>query len=281
MSSLFSNSMIATIKRVKKTFLWSAVCILIGEVVVGAILILTQSFNETIGKLMATFALCAIVLFVGVNNFTRMEKGEKLVQGFALASLVLNIVWLVLAILFIYEVISPVEGGYLIGYSLTSAAKIAIIAADLAWTCFWVSNVWAIAETVKPVKPLKITALVCELYCGAYAVVATLWNDVAVLDSRWNALAGLAGFAFIVMACAAVIVSRSGVKNTNSIKVEEGMNNADMQAKIQEMVEREVQARMAAQQNLPPVLNPDANQPKTETPVEEHPNTETIDRHFE
>ena len=50
---------------------------------------------------------------------------------------------------------------------------------------------------------------------------------------------------------------------------------------IQEMVEREVQARMAAQQNLPPVLNPDANQPKTETPVEKHPNTETIDRHFE
>ena len=87
-NSLFSESTIETIKKVKKGFLWTAVCILIGEVIVGAILILAQSFNEVIGKLMGTFALCAVMMFFGVNNFSRMEKGDRIIQSFALVSLI-------------------------------------------------------------------------------------------------------------------------------------------------------------------------------------------------
>ena len=86
MSSLFKESTIEIIKAIKKGFLWTAVCILIGEVVLGAILILVGSFNETIGKLMGTFALCAIMMFFGVNNFSRMEKGDRIIITVTLAS---------------------------------------------------------------------------------------------------------------------------------------------------------------------------------------------------
>lgn len=89
------------IKKTKKGFLWAAVCILIGEVVVGAILILIQSFDETIGKLMGTFALCAVMMFFGVNNFSRMEKHDRIVQSFALVGLISNITWLLLSF-FVY-----------------------------------------------------------------------------------------------------------------------------------------------------------------------------------
>lgn len=247
MSSLFSEKMISGIKSMRKTFLWTAVCILIGEVIVGAVLIIAQSFNLMIGKLMGTFALCAIVLFVGVNNFSLMEKGKKIVQGFALVSLIANITWLVLCILFIWEVLPFIEGSYF-NYSMTVMARFMLVAIDVAVMCFWISNVWAIEETVKPVKPLKITAIICELYCGCYAMVITLMDTehLVEMDSRWYALAGLAGFAFFVMAIAALIVSKSG-KKKNEEKVSLSMDNTEMQAKIQEMVEKEVQARLASQ----------------------------------
>ena len=258
MSSLFGEKTIETIKRIKKTFLWTAVFILIGEVIVGAVLIVAQSFDLIIGRFMATFALCAVVLFVGVNNFSRMEKEDKLVQGFALVSLITNLIWLLIAILMIWELTAFLETAqvrsayssrmYTTTIGLTAMAKIMIIALDVAAACFWISNVWSIKETVKPVRPLKITALVCELYCGIYAVVVTLGDFQNAADARWYMLAGLAGFAFVVMACAAVIVSRSGEKKSEGMMTMNDVgNNAEMQAKIQEMVEKEIQARMAAQ----------------------------------
>lgn len=257
MNSLFSEKTIASIKNIRKTFLWAAVFILIGEVVVGAVLILAESFNEVIGRLMLTFALCAIVLFVGVNNFSRMEKGDRLVQGFALVSLITNLIWLLIAILMIWEVTAFYETTQVQSTILSSRvtsktgltvmAKIMIAALDVATACFWISNVWSIKETVKPVRPLKITALVCELYCGIYAVVITLGDLQNVTDVKWNTLAGLAALAFIVMASAALIVSRNGEKKNANTESVGGMDNAEMQNKIQEMVEKEVQARMAMQ----------------------------------
>lgn len=252
MSSLFSNSTINNIKDLKKIFLWVAVCILIGEVVVGAILILAQSFNLTIGKLMSTFGLCAVSLFVGVNNFSRMEKGDRIIQSFALASLIANITWLVLSILLLWEAIPyyPKEASfYYVVSETTMWAKLMTVAADVALSCFLISNVWSIEETVKPVRPLKITALICELYCGIYAVVMTFGDVKYVTDLRWSMLSVLMGLAFIVMAIAAVIVSRNGskkIEKENDSK-EKNMSDTEMQAKIQEMVEKEVQARMAAQ----------------------------------
>ncbi|MBR3115745.1 hypothetical protein IKF30_00760 [Candidatus Saccharibacteria bacterium] len=265
MESIFSESAIETIKKIKKGFLWTAVCILIGEVVVGAVLIVVQSFSVTIGKLMGTFALCGLMLFLGVNNFSLMEKKDRIAQCFALISLIGNTVWLILSILFIWEVLpftERIEGGAFLGYSyhMTVMAKAFVVAIDIATMGFVISNVWAIKETLKPVKPLKITALICALYCGIYAVVVTLGEVQAVMDGRWYGLAALAGFAFIVMACAAAIVSDSGAKKekeaNNGLN---GVNNEVVQAKIQEMVEKEVQARMAAIQGGNVVQQQDAN----------------------
>lgn len=246
MSSIFKESTIEKIKSIRKVFLWSAVCILIGELIVGAILILSQSFNLVIGKLMGTFALCAVVLFLAVSNFSKMEKGERVVQLFALISLVMNMVWLMLAILLIWEVVPSVEHVNGVGYYLSTRpsmmVKLMSVAINTGIGCFLISIVLSIKETVKPVRPLKIAALICELYCCIYAVVVTFGDITYMTDTRWYALAGLAGFAFIVMAIAAAIVSRSGgKKNEDTAQV---IDKQAMQATIQEMVEKEVQERM-------------------------------------
>ncbi len=258
MSSLFSETTIEKIKNVRKMFLWTAVCILIGEVVVGAILILMQSFDEVIGKLMATFALCALVLFIGVNNFSLIEKEGKVVQGFALVSLATNLIWLVLSILFIWEILPFLEfevntrySSYS-SFSLTAMAKLMTVCVDLAFMCFLISNVWAIKETVKPVKPLKITALVCVSYCGLYAIYMIFSESSISIsgDMRWYLLDGLAWFAFIITSIAAVIISRANKKKmekSGMTEIATSSDNSEMQAKIQEMVEKEVRERMAAE----------------------------------
>lgn len=252
MNSLFNDSAIETIKRIKKIFLWTAVSILIGEIVVCAILILAQNFNETIGRLMGSFAVCAIMMFFGVNNFSRMEKGDRIVQSFALVSLIGNIIWLLLSFLFIWNVVPYMESlNKYPYYSMSIVARIFVVAIDIAVMCFLISNVWSIKETVKPVRPLKITAIICALYCGIYSVVVTVGDVRSVMDQRWYALAGLAGFAFVIMGIAASTISNSGAKKGQG-EVGAGVANIDkkeVQAKIQEMVEKEVQERLAAEKN--------------------------------
>ena len=246
MNSLFKESTIENIKKIKKGFLWTAVCILIGEAIIGAILILVQSFNDVLGRVMGTFAACAIMLFFGVNNFSKMEKGDRIVQIFALVSLVFNFIWLILGIMLIWEVTPFVENTGKYSYQLTGLAKGLLVAINIAFMCFLVSNVWSIKETLKPVRPLKITAIICALYCGIYYAVMTLGDVRGVNDGRWHALTGLAVLTFIVMALAASIVSKSGAKK-NEKNMDGGVsdvNNAEMQAKIQEMVEKEVQERL-------------------------------------
>jgi len=265
MNSLFSESAIETIKKVKKIFLWIAVCILIGEVVLGAILILVQNFNETIGRLMGTFATCAVMMFFGVNNFSRMEKGDRIIQSFALVSLIGNIIWLLLSFLFIWNIVPYTESSGFLYYRMTGLAKVFSVAVDVAFMCFLVSNVWSIKETLKPVKPLKITAIVCALYCGIYSAVVTVGDVRSVNDARWYALAGLAGLAFLIMTIAASVVSKSGLKK-NEKEANAGVgnvNDAEMQAKIQEMVEKEVQERLQAEKDkagldaMPPLQSED------------------------
>ena len=72
MSGIFSESTLGVIGKVKKGFLWSAVCILISGFVLGAILIVMGSYSEAMGKILGTMGILALVLFVGVNNFIRM-----------------------------------------------------------------------------------------------------------------------------------------------------------------------------------------------------------------
>lgn len=250
MNSLFSDLEIEAIKRTKRIFLWTAVSILIGEVVVSAFLILIQNLNEMTGRLMGTFAACAIMMFFGVNNFSRMEKGDRVIQSFALISLIGNIIWLLFSFLFIWDIVPFTESmnKYPFLY-LTGVAKIFLVAINIAIMCFLISNIWSIKETLKPVRPLKITAILCALYCGIYLAIMTVGDVQSMTDRRWHALAGLAGLAFIVMSIAAVIVSYSGGKKDRE-KTNAGVDKtgkADVQVTIQEMVEKEVQERLAAE----------------------------------
>jgi hypothetical protein len=271
--SLFSENALQTIKKIRKIFLWTAVWILIGELIMGAIIIISQSWDISIGKIQGTFFLIAVALFVGVNNFIRMEKGNKVIQGFAITSLITNILWLVLATLLIWEAVPFYwhEEGWITGIfgnkywgdisHTTAIAKIMLILVDIATACFWMSNIMAIKETVKVVKPLKITSIICELYCGVFSVVLTVaelgWNNDT---SRWYSLSGLAAFAFLTTALAAWIISRtSGKDEKAAVERKEDKKVApktddEIRAEVEEqvrreMIEKEVRERLEAEKN--------------------------------
>ena len=280
-NSLFSQKMISIIKKTHKVFLWVATGILIASLMLGAILIFVDTKNDMFGKIQATFFILALVAFVSVNNFIRIEKGGKLIQGFASAGFLANIVWLVLGILMIWGVCSPVQvdtptmksnnvstNTYNLydkydselddydnyddyddydnyddydydydyddydyyendgsdaavspflsthqttTYSITVAAKILIIAASIASIGFWVSNLLAIKDKVKAVKPLKITAIVCVVYDAIFMIVLVLaWPINADQNLlKWIELTGLTASGFFVTALAAWIISRT------------------------------------------------------------------------
>ena len=262
-----------TIKKIKKVFLWSAVVILIGEFLFGAIVILFNDiWTPMLGRLQGTLLLAAVVLFAGVNNLNRIGHKDAMVRISAWISFATNILWFVLAALFIWEVVPFVEyketslgifGGVRTKmYVMTALAKIMMVALSLGVSGFFISNVLAIKETVKQVKPLKIMAVICELYNCVFAIVIVLvgYEKITSDWEKWSALSGLAGLAFIVTALAALIISRSNGKKDGA---QEKIDSEKMQATIQEMVEKEVQARMAAEkekaerENTPPLQSDD------------------------
>lgn len=251
MNDLSSEPMKLRLKSIRKVILWMAVCILIGELVVGVILVLAQSFNEAIGKLMGTFALCALALFVSVNNFSVIEKGKSAAQGFAIVGLISNVTWLLFAILLIWGFVPFMEmtGTGFIKSELSIFARLLIVSVDIALVCFCVSNVLMIEETLKPVKPLKITAIVCVMYCGIYAMIVSITGFSFNSDPRWYILYSIGMLGFIVMTIAASTISKSGKKRQKeNVNINtEILNDDAVQAKIQEMVEKEVQARIAVQ----------------------------------
>ena len=236
MTSKTSKNNISKYQSIKKTFLWAAVCILIGEIIVGALIILTQGWTVEIGKIQATFFLVAIALLIGINNFAMMEKENNIVRWSATASLICNFVWLIVAILLIWGINDAND----------VMRDILSVAANITAAGFWISNVWNIEESVAPVKPLKITSVVCVLYCFIYALITTFNYESIGFDTRWSALSGLAGLAFIITAIIAAIVSRTNIKKHN-ISAKDVTNSSDIQSTIQDLVEKEVQARMAAQ----------------------------------
>ena len=243
---------------IRKIFLWVAVWILVGEFVLGAILILSDGWNASFGKVQATFLCAALALFVGVNNFIRMEKGTKVVQGLALVSLISNIVWLLLATLMIWEVMPILSYGGT--YHLSAAFKIMTIAVSAAAAGFWVSNIMVIKETVGAVKPLKITSIVCQIYCCVFYVLMVLtdFNMFGSDSGRWLALAGLADVAFFVTALAAWIISRASSKEDKSVSAvdtsaalaqkTDDQLRAEIEEKVRrEMMEKEVRAKVEAE----------------------------------
>ncbi|MBR3324301.1 hypothetical protein IKG24_02060 [Candidatus Saccharibacteria bacterium] len=276
MNGIFKESTLITIGKIKKGFLWAAVCLLIGIFVMGAFLILANNYDIVFGKFIATISIFTLVLFVGVNNFIRMEKGTKLVQILALAGLISGIVAAILGVLLIWEVVPVMEfftepaycpsGKWNTSCELMAvsgpsiALKIASVFTSLAGAGFWLSNVLSIKETVKVVKPLKITSVACETYCSLFAVVAVFIVEV---PSNLGMLSGFMGFAFVVTALAAWIISRTnrnkqvavnGAPGAASVsqpvvsKTDEELR-AEIEEKVRrEMIEKEVRAKMEREQ---------------------------------
>ncbi len=244
----------SSLKQLKKAFLWMAVVILIGEFLFGALVILANDlWTPTLGKVQTSFLLLAVALFIGINNLTRIEERKPSVSGLAWLSLAANVVWLVIGILLIWDMVPAVDtskvkvASYYIATGKASVwVKLCSVASNLGIGGFLMSNVFAIKETVKQVKPLKVAAAVCWLYVSVFAIIVTFAEIGNYGDwGKWFALSGLAGLAFVVLSIVALIVSRTNAKKEASVGKQ--ISSEEMQSTIQEMVEKEVQARLAAE----------------------------------
>lgn len=273
--SLFNISTLQKIQKARKLFLKIAVWILIAELVFGAILILAGTWDVAIGKIQGTFLVLALILFVGVNNFIRVEKGNRVMQIFASAGFMSGLVWGVLALLLMWEVVpyywteELMRTGYsgysysYTAYHMTVYAISMLLFAYAAVACFWISNVMSIRETAKTVKPLKITAIVCIAYLWIFGSIVTPLQPEFKDAEKLYQLAGLAGLAFWITACAALIISKTnGKKRENEISAVSYdtpaqfavKTDAELRAEIEEkirreMIEKEVRARMEAEQS--------------------------------
>ena len=226
---LFSKTTLQKIQKARKILLKLAVWLLIAGLVLGAILILIGSWDMIIGRIQGTLLILAPILFASVNNFICMEKGKKSIQIFALLGFVSNLLWGIFAVLLVWKVLpfywteeiiaTEVDpyGGQLYPSSselhITPYVRIMLILAYTAVTSFCVSNILAIKETIKSVKPLKITAIVCAAYLWFFGTIVTLLGLDFEFAEKVGQLAGLAGLAFCIATLAAVIISRTYKKN--------------------------------------------------------------------
>ena len=280
---LFGEDTLQKIQKTRKIFLKFAVWILIAELVLGAVLILTGSWDVAIGRIQGTFLILALILFVSVNNFIRIEKGDKTIQIFALIGFVSNLIWGIFAFLLMWEIVpfhwteeimrTSSYSGYSYPstkYHMTFYAIIMLIASYAAAAGFWISNILSIKETIKLVKPLKITAVVCVAYLWIFGTIITPIEPEFKDVEKLYQLAGLAGLAFGITALAALIISKTNKKkvaesNTtmNGVSAQftpktEAELRAEIEEKVRrEMIEKEVRAKMEAEK--PTITNSGAD----------------------
>lgn len=254
-NSLFSEATLRKIQKTRKIFLKFAVWILIAELVLGAILILTESWDIAVGKIQGTFLILALILFININNFIRIEKGNRTTQIFALVGFIGNLIWGIFVFLLIWEIVpyywteeimrTSSYSGYSYPstkYHMTFYTIIMLISAYAAAGGFWVSNIMSIKETIKLVKPLKITAIVCVLYLWVFGTIMALIEPEFKDVEKLYQLAGLAGLAFAITALAAVIISGTNRKKNVELKSAQftPKTEAELRAEIEERVRREI-----------------------------------------
>lgn len=271
--SLFSEQTLQKIQKTRKIFLKVAVWVLIIELIFSAILILSGNiWGDAFVRIQGTFLILALVLFISVNNFIRIEKGDKVMQVLASVGFVCNLIWAIFAFLLIWEVVpflwweETTQSAFGVSYigrrsHLTIFAMIMLITSYAAAGGFWISNTMSIEETEKPVKPLKITAIICIVYLWIFGTIMTIiqpkYDD---FSDRLYKLAGLTALAFVITACAALIISKTSEKKKAKLadKNEKQAQftpktDAELRAEIEEkvrreMIEKEVRARMEAEQ---------------------------------
>ena len=66
-NSIFGKKALEKIQTTRRIFLKIAVWILIADFVLGAFLILTESWNVSVGRILGTLFVLAMALFVSIN----------------------------------------------------------------------------------------------------------------------------------------------------------------------------------------------------------------------
>ncbi len=273
--SLFSKNALLKMQKARKIFLKFAVWILIGELVLGAILILVDSWDIAVGRIQRTFLTLALVLLVSVNNFIRIEKGDKIMQAFALVGFINNLIWGIFVILLMWEIVpftwaeeimeASIRSGYSYPstkYHMTGYAMTMFISAFAAVAGFCISNILSIKETIKVVKPLKIAAIVCIAYLWIFGTIAVLIELEYKNAEKLYQLAELAGSALGITALAAVIISRTNKKKVAELNdIMNGVpaqfvpkTDTELRAEIEEkvrreMIEKEIRAKIEAEKS--------------------------------
>lgn len=278
--SIISKASLEKLENVRKYVLKTAIWLLVGGVVLGAMTILFggSSSGEIIGKFMGTLFIVALMMIVSVNNFKMIASEDAKIQSFALVGLVSNLAWALFWTLLCWV---PEWGttcnsscvactNYKCGASML--IKCAAAFSYLSALGLIGSNVLSIYEGDKKslIRPLKITAVICATYEFLYLAVLTFsgYDFTSEFAARLGMLAIFAGFAWFAIVIAALILSSSEKnrkKKDTSISVNKSKkdedddapkakSDAELRAEIEEqvrreMIEKEVRARMEAEQN--------------------------------
>lgn len=254
MESIFNKKSLERIKNIRTIFLKIFVGILIAEVIMWAFIILMQQSNEIVARFQATFLVVAAALFVCILDFRCIEKGKKLAQVLALVSLVTCGIWTLMQLLVAWNVLQmyTATGLFGLGSELTVVGRIISIVSATMSAAMFAALVSKIDENGGPIKPLKITAIVCMAYLWGYSVAVSLMDIKNNDFGTASALAGLAVLAFFVTWIAAAVISRMNRKDKidHTVASPEGAKqNKEMQEEIKAMIEKEVQARLAEERS--------------------------------
>lgn len=257
MKSIFNDKTLETFKKIRQVFLKVIVGIIIGEIVLLAVLIIAQSANAIIGKFMGTLFVVAIAMFISMCCFKCIEKKQPIAQVLSLVTLGAEVFWFIFQLLELWEVVPMyvISGNNFSLFSVDAtltpfAIFTSIISSIMIYGLFgaWISS---IEENGGPIKPLKITALVCDVYIWIVSMISVFGvfntnNAATVLG-----LYALAWLALIITWISAASISRRNRREQLDKVIAGGkkvnLDSEEMQAQIREMVEKEVKARMAAE----------------------------------
>lgn len=253
MKSIFKDTTLDTFKKIRQVFLKVIVGIIIGEIVLLAVLIIAQGASKTIGQFMGTLLIIAVALFIAMAAFKCIEKKQPIAQVLSLVVLVAEVFWFIFQMLELWEVIPmfnvSLNGSSIYGFgvSMTGVAKFASIISDIMIYGLFGAWITSIEENGGPIKPLKITALSCDIYIWIFSMVVVLMDMTTNASATFYGLYGLAWIGLIVTWIIAASISRRNKKEQldRVLAEKSNVNSEEMQAQIREMVEKEVQVRMA------------------------------------
>ena len=286
---IFKQSGLEAIGRMRKNFLRIGVYVLIGGVILGAALILAggTEVGGYIGKAMGMFLVFALMMLISSNNFMRLESDKKSVQMMALVGLIANFLWGILWTLVIWEVFSmlgPEEchqmGSSSYSYTycthgLSVMGMLTLVVTELSAWGFFGSNIMGIREYDRKsaIMPLKITALICLTYCTLYGIAVVLGSgNWDFNNDRMMLLSGFAGLVWLGLWIVIAVLSRGARKKVETTKteemapkvaegpavkvdevdagVEQSETEAEMRARIEEKVRREMEIEKEVREKL-------------------------------